>query len=406
MHLRRLGSSLRTAALVLAAARVAWAAGDRLVLLDGSAVSDTVTGIRDDGSVERQSRKTRLDLQGLRRIERPVKPDAPKPARCDVFLVSGGVLRARDVTFAAERFSVRWAYGGKLVLPLALVRAVRLGKMPDAKSEALPPAFEAARESAEARRDELFALVDKKLQVVRGGLQAIAARDVAFVWSDAERKVARPKVFGIVLAHHGAKPDLTGQCLVRLKDGSSLWASVARLEGGSLHLRLGTDLTLAVPWNAVCRLDVRSTRMTFLSDLDPVEVEQQALVTYPGPWRRDRNVVGGPLLLGKTLFEKGLGVHARCRLVYALDGRYDVLAATIGLDASAGGRGDCIFQVSADGRELFKKRLRGSDRPCPVRVKLAKAQRLALLVDWGDDLDLADRANWCDARVLKQGDRQ
>ena len=387
------------------AACLAFADGDRLVMLDGSAADDTVTAIDGEGLVHRESGKPAIGLQGLRRIERPVKPDPPKAAPCAVHLLSGGVLRARGVGFEAGRFAVQWAFGGKLVLPLAAVRAMRLSAMPDAKDDALEPQFEAEMEGGEAKRDALFAIAEKKLQVVRGALVRITDKEVVFNWNDAERKLGRDKVYGLVLAQPGPKPDLTGQCLVHLTDGSSLWGAVAGLEGEKLtvHPADGVDVTL--PWSAVCRLDVRSARMAFLSDLDPLDVVQEALVTYAGPWRRDLSVVGGPLTLGKTAYEKGLGVHARCQLTYALDGGYDAFAAVIGLDASTSGKGDCVFRVEADGKPLFEKRMRGADPPVPVRLKLSGAQRLTLIVDYGEDLDLADRADWCDARVLKQGDK-
>ena len=125
------------------------------------------------------------------------------------------------------------------------VRAVRLGAMPDAKPDAVPPMFAEAVSRGEAKRDELFAIVDKKLQVVRGGLQRIAPKEVFFLWDDAERKVARARVYGVVIAQHGPKPDRMGQCLVRLKDGSSLWAAVTTLERGKLSMRLGGTLDFA-----------------------------------------------------------------------------------------------------------------------------------------------------------------
>jgi len=396
------GAALCVAA--VAVAHTARAAADRLVLLDGSAIQDTVKAIDAKGLVHRASGKPPLDLQALRRIERPAKPSPAKPAPCEVHLVAGGSIQAADVAFQKETFTVRWAYGKALALPLAAVRGLRLGSLPGAKPGAAPPAFDASLRAQEVRRDELFAIANGKVQVVRGGLQAVGAKQVAFYWNDAERQVGRAKVYGVVLAHRGPRPELAGQCLARLADGSSLWVADARVDGGRLQGRVGGEVAVSLPWTAVRRLDVRSTRMAFLSDLEPVEAVEEALVTYPGPWRRDRNVVGGPLVVGGKEFEKGLGVHARCRLTYDLGGRYDAFAATIGVDASASGRGDCVFVVSADGRELFRKRLRGTDRPAAVRLKLAKAKRLTLLVEWGEDLDLADRANWCDARVLKQED--
>jgi hypothetical protein len=88
-------------------------------------------------------------------------------------------------------------------------------------------------------------------------------------------------------------------------------------------------------------------------------------------------------------------------LSYELGG-YAMLAAVIGLDSGAGGHGDCIFMVHGDGRELFSKRMRGKDAPYPLKLDIAGVTRLTLTVDWGENLDIGDHANWCDARVIKQ----
>ncbi|MBM4040003.1 MAG: hypothetical protein FJ290_15980 [Planctomycetes bacterium] len=395
---RTAGVSLKAFAAACALAAVAGQAADRLVLLDGTAVQDTVAAIDAQGAVRCQGRPQPLDLMGLRRIERADAP-SPAPAPCDVFLNGGGVLRAQSVAFDSQFFTLKWADADSLTLPLALVRAVRLGTLPGP----VPPAFEASIAEEESRLDELFAISEGTVQAVRGGLQAIGADEVRFIWNDAERKIPRAKVYGLVLAHKAEQRNHIGECLVHLKDGSSLWAIVKKLENGRLDLQVAGKVDLARPWDAVWRLDVRSTRCAFLSDLDPIEAVEEPLVTYAGPWRRDRNVLGQPLTLGKTVFEKGLGVHSRCRLSFALDGRFDLFAATIGIDATAGGKGDCVFVVLADGKELFRKQMRGADPPANVAVKVTGAQRLTLLVDWGDDLDLADRANWCDARVIREG---
>ena len=235
---------------------------------------------------------------------------------------------------------------------------------------------------------------------MRGALLAVEPDHVRFLWNDAERRIAREKVYGVVLARSGPPPERTGRCLVHLADGSRVWLAVQRLAKGRLEGAVADGADLAVPWSAVVRLDVRSPRLVFLSDLDPVEVEQTALVTYAGPWRRDRNVVGGPLRLGGRTYEKGLGVHSRCRLVYDLGGRFDTFAATVGVDASTDGQGDCVFVVETDGKQRFRRRMTGADQPHAVRVPVAGARRLTLTVEWGEDLDLADRANWCDARLL------
>jgi hypothetical protein len=398
------------------------AAPDRLVQIDGRVVEDTITAVDAQGRVSCVSSSTPIELDALRRIQRPAAAGSDKPAPVEVVLIDGSAIRAKDVSFDGRTFAVHWKYGDRLELPLAAVGAVRLGAMPDVKPDAHaeakpdaksdakpeskpaggPTAFDESLRQPEVKQDELYAVVEGSIQVVRGGLQKILPGEVLFIWNDAERKVLRSKVHGVVLARTGPRPDLAGRCRIRLRDGSSLWTAVKGMDAGRLQVRFAADLPLALPWDDVCQIDVRSARVAFLSDLDPAEAVHEPLVTYPAPWRRDRNVLGGPLVLLKTEYEKGLGVHSRSRLVFRVDGKYDVFAAVIGIDAGTAGKGDCVFRVEADGKEIFARRMRGTDEPAPVRLSIARAERLALLVEWGEDLDLADRADWCDARLIRE----
>jgi hypothetical protein len=101
-------------------------------------------------------------------------------------------------------------------------------------------------------------------------------------------------------------------------------------------------------------------------------------------------------------FDKGLGVHARSSLTFGLDGQWDTFVAKIGLDAEADGKGDCIFQVLADGKSIFQRRMTGRDLgAAEVKLPITGCQELTLLVEPGEGLDLADHANWCDARLTK-----
>jgi hypothetical protein len=135
------------------------------------------------------------------------------------------------------------------------------------------------------------------------------------------------------------------------------------------------------------------------------------LVTFAKPWRRDRSVAGGVLSLPQhdestnqrrvRRFDKGLGVHARSRLTFEVEDGFDQFAAVIGIDAETQGRGDCEFVVLADGREVYRQRVRGDDAPRDVNLDIAGVKRLTLLVEAGEELDLADHADWGDARLLK-----
>ena len=55
-----------------------------------------------------------------------------------------------------------------------------------------------------------------------------------------------------------------------------------------------------------------------------------------------------------------------------------------------------------DDTELYSSGLlTGRDEPKLVYVELGSAKRLTLIVDYGDELDIADHAVWGGARLLR-----
>jgi hypothetical protein len=125
------------------------------------------------------------------------------------------------------------------------------------------------------------------------------------------------------------------------------------------------------------------------------------------PYRRDRNVMGDPLSVGGKRYMKGIGMHSAARLTFRLDGDYRRFDAAVAIDDSAGKRGSVTFGVYVlrDGAwaEAFTSgTVRGGEAPRPVSVDLTGAQGLTLTVDYADRGDELDRANWLDARLVKE----
>ena len=146
---------------------------------------------------------------------------------------------------------------------------------------------------------------------------------------------------------------------------------------------------------------IRSDRLVYLSDLTPVEVDEESIVAFPRSWQPDLSVRRRPLTLGAGTFAKGIGVQARSRLAFRAGGQYELLSATIGIDAETAGHGDCVFVVLGDGEERFRKRVKGSDPPYDLRVDVRGVNEVVLLVEPGEDLDLSDHADWCDACLIR-----
>ncbi|MEV8412159.1 glycoside hydrolase family 97 catalytic domain-containing protein [Streptomyces niveus] len=128
-----------------------------------------------------------------------------------------------------------------------------------------------------------------------------------------------------------------------------------------------------------------------------------------GPVERDRSngengpADGGPLRLGGTTYDKGLGVHARSEVTVALNGAYDRFAAETGIDEEKPDKGSVLFEVLGDGQVLARSGVLGpADEPYAFDVDVSGVGQLTLRVtDGGDGID-SDHADWADARLLEK----
>ena len=77
------------------------------------------------------------------------------------------------------------------------------------------------------------------------------------------------------------------------------------------------------------------------------------------------------------------------------------MVATVGIDAETEGRGDCVMRVEGDGIALWSQRIRGDDNAVEIDVDISGIREVALIVDPGEQFDLADHADWAEARFLK-----
>jgi hypothetical protein len=87
--------------------------------------------------------------------------------------------------------------------------------------------------------------------------------------------------------------------------------------------------------------------------------------------------------------------------VYRLPGRFRRFKAAVGVDDRVRPRGNVRLVIHGDGRLLLETTISGMDPALQLDLDIAGVRRLAILADYGDDLDLADHLDLCDARVVK-----
>jgi len=111
---------------------------------------------------------------------------------------------------------------------------------------------------------------------------------------------------------------------------------------------------------------------------------------------------GKPITLAGTVYPKGLGVHAASEVHVPLGGQYKTFLADVGVDDEVGANGSVVFQVSADGAQLFDSgTLNGGGTPKQVSVDVTGKQELVLVVNDGGDGNGSDHADWAGARLVK-----
>jgi hypothetical protein len=196
-----------------------------------------------------------------------------------------------------------------------------------------------------------------------------------------------------------------------LGDGSRLTGNIASLDIRRLKITWRGD-TLTIPIADVGTVYFHNPSYVFLSDLEPVEVDESLYFQkeQEWPWRRDRSVkYGQTLRIRGQVFQKGLGVHSKSMLTYQLDGRYSVFMATIGLDdevekeANEGREGNVDFRVTGDGKVLYEaKNVTVADKPKNININVAGVKRLTLVVDFGKNFHVQDRADWAEPILIKK----
>ncbi len=149
-------------------------------------------------------------------------------------------------------------------------------------------------------------------------------------------------------------------------------------------------------------VDVIGGRWEWLSSHRPISYEHTPMLSLDWDYARDRNVLGGPIRVAGQTFEHGVGVHSRSSLTYDLRGAYGEFVTSFGIDDDSGPCADVSVFILVDGkRRLDQAHVCRGELFGPIRLDVSKANRIELIVDFGDSGDLQDRFNWVEAALIR-----
>jgi hypothetical protein len=100
-------------------------------------------------------------------------------------------------------------------------------------------------------------------------------------------------------------------------------------------------------------------------------------------------------------YDRGISLHSRTRIAYDLPVGVRYFRARAGIDAANRQSGHVRLVIYGDREQLFATEVSGRDGPRDISVDLTGVRLLELFVDYGENQDVGDHLNLCNARLIK-----
>jgi NPCBM/NEW2 domain len=318
-------------------------------------------------------------------------------------LVDESRLPAVEYTVTGGRVKIRLAAGPVVELPAKAVATVSF------REHAGPLAAQWDEILKVERTGDLIVIrKNNALDYLTGVVKDVTAESVQFELDGELLPVKRTKVDGLL--YHAAPQTLPdARCVVSDAAGGRVRANSVKLAEGKLRVVSPAGLELDYSLPDIARIDYSQGNLQYLSDMKPESTTwtpylgaaaSPASAAFYRP-RADRALEGGPLRVGGKKYAKGLSIHSRTELVYRLPGKFSRFQAVAGIDDSMRGSGNVRLLVTGDDRKLLDEVIAGKDAPRAVDLDIGGVNRLKITVDYGEDLDVSDHLDLCEARILK-----
>jgi len=109
---------------------------------------------------------------------------------------------------------------------------------------------------------------------------------------------------------------------------------------------------------------------------------------------------GNVLSIGGKTYEKGIGVHAYSVLKYKIGGLFSKFTASVGIDDETKGKGEVIFRVLGDGKELWSSGKMKANVEKNLNLDIKGIKELILEVSPAGD-NAYDHADWINPILLR-----
>lgn len=367
-----------------------------------------ITVTYDDGSTVKTTFKAtthtnhQLKMGAVAEAAQSTEPQGPPTVA--VYGRDKSVIRGEMLTLDDESIVIKPAWAAEIKVPLVVVRGICFTSVGTAADR---QQFDVRLAEPNAEDTAVVLGREKEISQVTGVAHGVTDGKLKFTFEEEDRSINVGRLVGLVYAKGPKKPSTAKPYqIVNLLSGDLLAGEWKSADDNELSFDTAWG-AIAVPRSAVLRVVFRNGKVTFVSDLEPVAVEETPYFGRLMSYRRDQSLDGGALKLKGKTYNKGLAVHSRSVLTYAVDGEYESFKATAAFDESSQGRGRVVLRVVGDDTELFvEPDLAATAEPVSIDVPLSGIKQLSLEVDYGEAEDTGDRVIWADARLFRVEKKQ
>lgn len=266
--------------------------------------------------------------------------------------------------------------------------------------------FAAGATAAEPAEGDVLQVVTPagSRQAITGRVLDLADDSLGFEYQGTARRVKLERVVAVTLlarraASEGMGPERLTWLTVSVPGATRIPVLGERLTDEEARLTTAWGESVATP-RAGLRLAVRNGRLIDLTERAPQQVAETPYFDRVIPWTT--TAPRGGFRLGDQRYRRGLLMHSRSQLTYALAEDFQRFRATLGLQLPEGRLGAVDVRVRVDGREvLAREGLVATDPPLPVDIDLRGAKSLQLEVDFGPGEDVGDRVLWAEPILVR-----
>ncbi|QDV18036.1 NPCBM/NEW2 domain protein [Gimesia panareensis] len=312
-----------------------------------------------------------------------------------VRLADGSRFPVQDLKSTEQQTSLQGEQTGALTVPTKAVTSVRFGTL----NSDLQKSWDKLLNSKHSK-DLLVVQKENVLDYIDGVVGNITKDRIQFFAGEDEVAVNRQRVFGIIYFRPPAA-ETTPFCSIKLTDEGLLQATNISYNGTQFEATLQSGARTLLSPSVIANLDFSQGKVRYLSDLEPRDIEYTPFFDTVWKYRRDKHRDGGPLRVGGKEYSRGLYIHSKTLLKYRLKNEYRHFRAIMGIDDSVPGIGFVYVEIKGNGRTLYSGNVKSSDPPVDLDLDVSGVRDLEILVDFGDNLEICDHLDLCNARLIK-----